>query len=179
MSFSEIFPMNDNSVEIGEKVKTTLRTATGSQQVIGTLIGKSGMDLTPVDLFNDILLSEKDIVNFIKQTGADPYSQELPGLIIQVIFVDFSIWKQGILNFEIYPQKQISYIFFLIFQLSGIYFILRADRYKRQKTFSDEKSRRKRYRFRDWNRCLWKYRRKVFKKIIFSKYKVHEMSLVL
>ena len=91
MSFSEIFPMNDNSVEIGEKVKTTLRTATGSQQVIGTLIGKSGMDLTPVDLFNDILLSEKDIVNFIKQTGADPYSQELPGLIIQVIFVDFSI----------------------------------------------------------------------------------------
>ena len=89
MSFSEIFPMTENSVEIGEKVKTTLRTATGSQQVIGTLIGKSGMDLTPVDLFNDILLSEKDIVNFIKQTGADPYSHELPGLIIQVTLVDF------------------------------------------------------------------------------------------
>ena len=89
MSFSAIEGLHENSTEIGDRVKTTLRTATGSRLIMGTLVGKSGMDLTPVDLFNDILLSEKDIINFIKQTGSEPYSHDLPGLIIQVVLLLF------------------------------------------------------------------------------------------
>jgi len=43
----------------------------------------SGMGLTPIDLFNDILTSENDLKLFLAQNRIENCSINLPGLIIQ------------------------------------------------------------------------------------------------
>ena len=46
------------------------------------MICHSGMDLSPFDIFNEILINQKDIKYFLKQFNIN-YNQPLPSMIIQ------------------------------------------------------------------------------------------------
>ena len=65
--------------EVGDKVESNI---TG-QVRNGTLICHSRMGLTPIDLFNDILTSELDLRQFLKQNEVSKFSSSQPGLVIQ------------------------------------------------------------------------------------------------
>jgi len=65
--------------EIGDRVFTFIN----GQRVEGVLVCTSGMGLTPIDLFNDILITESDLRSFLWQNNVTKCSENLPGLIIQ------------------------------------------------------------------------------------------------
>ena len=79
--------------DIGDSVTTYI----SGQQINGVLICSSEMGLTPIDLFNDILVSETDLKAFLSQNKVKECSANLPGMIIQayVIFCKtnhFNYW---------------------------------------------------------------------------------------
>ena len=61
-------------LEIGDRIELN-----GKE---GVLICHSGMDLSPFDIFNEILINQKDIKYFLKQFNIN-YNQPLPSMIIQ------------------------------------------------------------------------------------------------
>ena len=67
--------------EIGDSVVAQINT----ERIEGVLICASGMGLTPLDLFNDIMVAEMDLKIFLTQNFITDISADLPGLIIQVI----------------------------------------------------------------------------------------------
>jgi len=67
-----------NVPDIGDNVGGVVN----GQSISGTLICNSAMGLTPVDLFNDILTTESDLQNFLKQNNIK-CSTGVPGMVIQ------------------------------------------------------------------------------------------------
>ena len=65
--------------EIGDQVYTFVN----EKRMDGVLVCASGMGLTPIDLFNDILVMEQDLRTFLWQNNVENCSSNLPGMIIQ------------------------------------------------------------------------------------------------
>ena len=66
------------TIDVGDHVDTVVN----GKNVSGTLICNSGMGITPIDLFNDIITNESDIINLLRQCKVTP-SNGIPGMIIQ------------------------------------------------------------------------------------------------
>ena len=65
------------------------------------------MGLTPIDLFNDILVTESDLRSFLWQNKVDNCSVNLPGIIIQAYITFCEVSNSGFWTSR--QQKQRSY----------------------------------------------------------------------